>query len=49
MANIRLRTKLLLSLIFTSTVLMGMVLLIVQNYLRNHARNEIHEALHIPW
>ena len=46
MANIRLRTKLLLSLIFTTTVLMGTVLLIVQNYLRNHARNEIHEALH---
>ncbi|HXW15164.1 MAG TPA: hypothetical protein VEN79_11700, partial [Terriglobia bacterium] len=46
MANIRLRTKLLLSLIFTTTVLMGTVLLIVQTYLRNYARSEIHEALH---
>ena len=46
MANIRLRTKLLLSLIFTTTVLTGTVLFIVQNYLRNHARSEIHEALH---
>jgi signal transduction histidine kinase len=46
MANIRLRTKLLLSLIFTTAVLTGTVLLIVQNYLRNHARSEIHEALH---
>ncbi len=46
MANIRLRTELLLSLIITTTVLMGVVLLIVQNYLRNHARSEIHEALH---
>jgi signal transduction histidine kinase len=46
MANIRLRTKLLLSLIFTTAVLTGTVLLIVQNYLRNHERSEIHEALH---
>ncbi|MGA2984366.1 MAG: ATP-binding protein [Terriglobia bacterium] len=46
MANIRLRTKFLLSLIFITTVLTGAVLFIVQNYLRNHARREIHEALH---
>ncbi len=46
MAKIRLRTKFLLSLIFTTTVLTGTVLFIVQNYLRNHARSEIHEALH---
>jgi signal transduction histidine kinase len=46
MAKIRLRTKFLLSLIFTTTVLMGTVLFIVQNYLRNHARSEIREALH---
>ena len=45
MAKIRLRTKFLLSLIFTTTVLTGTVLFIVQNYLRNHARHEIHEAL----
>ena len=45
MAKIRLRTKFLLSLIFITTVLTGAVLLIVQNYLRNHARREIHEAL----
>jgi len=46
MAKFRLRTKFLLSLIFTTTVLTGTVLFIVQNYLRNHARREIHEALH---
>jgi signal transduction histidine kinase len=46
MANIRLRTKLLLSLIFATTALTVTVLFIVQNYLRNHARSEIHEALH---
>jgi len=46
MAKIRLRTKFLLSLIFTITVLTGTVLFIVQNYLRNHARREIVEALH---
>jgi signal transduction histidine kinase len=46
MAKIRLRTKFLLSLIFTTTVLTGTVLFIVQIYLRNHARREIHEALH---
>jgi signal transduction histidine kinase len=45
MAKIRLRTKFLLSLIFTTTVLTGTVLFIVQIYLRNHARREIHEAL----
>ena len=46
MAKIRLRTKFLLSLIFTTTVLTGAVLFVVQNYLRNHARREIDEALH---
>jgi signal transduction histidine kinase len=46
MAKTRLRTKLLLSLILTTTVLTGTALLIVQNYLRNHARSEIREALH---
>ena len=46
MAKNRLRTKFLLSLIFTTTVLTGTVLFIVQSYLRNHARREIHEALH---
>ncbi len=46
MAKIRLRTKFLLSLILTTTVLMGTVLFIVQNYLRIHARSEIQEALH---
>jgi len=46
MAKIRLRTKFLLSLIFTTTVLTGAVLFIVQGYMRNHARREIHEALH---
>jgi len=45
MAKIRLRSKFLLSLIFTITVLTGTVLFIVQNYLRNHARREIREAL----
>ena len=45
MAKIRLRTKLLFSLIFITAVLMGAVLLIVQNYLRNHARREIRDAL----
>src|SRR5579863_3675184 len=46
MAKIRLRTKLLLSLILTTTVLTGALLLIVRSYLRNHALREIHEALH---
>ena len=46
MAKIRLRSKFLLSLIFTTTVLTGAVLFVVQNYLRNHARREIDEALH---
>lgn len=45
MARIRLRTKFLLSLILTTTALTGAVLVIVQNYLRKHARQEIHEAL----
>jgi len=45
MAKIRLRTKFLLSLISTTTVLMGAVLLIVQSYLRSHARREIQDAL----
>jgi len=45
MAKFRLRTKFLLSLIFTTTILTGAVLLIVQNYLRNHARQEIHDEL----
>jgi signal transduction histidine kinase len=46
MPKFRLRTKFLLSLILTTTVLTGTVLFIVQNYLRNHARHEIFEALH---
>ena len=46
MAKIRLRTGFLLSLIFTTTVLTGTVLFIVQNDLGNHARREIHEAVH---
>ena len=46
MANIGLRTKFLLSLIFTTTVLTGTTLLIVRGYLRAHARHEIYEALH---
>ena len=46
MATIRLRTKLLLSLVLTTAVLTGAVLLIVQHYLQNHARDEIREALH---
>ncbi len=45
MAKIRLRTKFLLSLILTTAVLTGAVLVIVQNYLRKHARAEIQEAL----
>jgi len=45
MAKIRLRTKFLLSLIFTTAVLTGAVLLIVQHFLQNHARREILEAL----
>jgi signal transduction histidine kinase len=46
MAKFRLRTKFLLSLIFTTTVLTCTVLFIVQNHLRNRARREIYEALH---
>ena len=45
MAKIRLRTKFLLSLIFTTTVLTGTVLFVVQIYMRNHARREIDGAL----
>ena len=45
MAKFRLRTKFLLSLIFTTAVLTGTVLFIVQNYMRNHARSDIREAL----
>jgi signal transduction histidine kinase len=45
MAKFRLRTKFLLSLIFTTAVLTGTVLFIVQNYMRNHARRDIREAL----
>src|SRR5580698_3219018 len=46
MAKIRLRTKFLLSLIFTTSVLTVAVLFIVQNYMRDHARLEIRDALH---
>src|SRR4030095_392543 len=45
MAKVRLRTKLVLSLIFTTAVLTGGSLLIVQGYLRNHARAEIVEQI----
>src|SRR5688572_21569965 len=41
MVRIRLRTKLVFSLIFTTAMLTGVSLLIVQNYLRNHAKSEI--------
>ena len=41
MVRIRLRTRLVLSLIFTTAVLTGASLLIVQNYLGNHAKKEI--------
>ncbi len=41
MVRIRLRTRLVLSLIFTTAVLTGASLLIVQNYLQNHAKKEI--------
>lgn len=41
MARIRLRTKLVLSLIFTTAVLTGASLLVVQNDLRNHAKQQI--------
>lgn len=45
MVRIRLRTKLVLSLIFTTSVLTLLSLLVVQNYLRNHAREQIREEL----
>ena len=45
MAKIRLRTKFLLSLIFTTTILTCTVLFIVQNHLSREARREIYEAL----
>ena len=41
----RLRTKLVLSLIFTTAVLSGASLLTVQSYLRNHAKSEIHKQI----
>jgi len=41
MARIRLRTKLVLSLTFTTAVLTGVSLLVVQNDLRNHAKQQI--------
>lgn len=46
MVKIRLRTKFLVSLIFTTTALTCAILLIVQNHLRKHARDEIYEGLH---
>ena len=45
MVKIRLRTKFLVSLIFTTTALTFAVLYIVRFYLRKHARQEIHQAL----
>jgi signal transduction histidine kinase len=45
MAKIRLRTKFLLSLVLTTSILMGSVLFVVRVYLTNHARSEIREAL----
>src|SRR5688572_20993010 len=45
MASIRLRTKLVLSLILTTAALTGASLLIVQNYLERRARQEIHEQI----
>jgi signal transduction histidine kinase len=45
MTTIRLRTKLVLSLIFTTAVLTGASLLIVQNYLRKHAKREMNDQL----
>ena len=45
MARFRLRSKLVLSLIFTTAVLTGASLLSVQNYLGRHAREEIREQL----
>jgi len=45
MGRTRLRTKLVLSLIFTTALLTGASLLIVQNYFRRHARLEIYEQI----
>ncbi len=45
MVKIRLRTKFLLSLIFTTAALTGASLLIVQKYLGKYARHEIYEQL----
>ena len=47
MGRTRLRTRLVLSLIFTTALLSGASLLIVQNYLRRHARLEIYEQVPI--
>jgi len=46
MVKIRLRTKFLVSLIFTTTALTCAILYIVQNHLSKHARHEIHAALY---
>jgi len=45
MAIIRLRTRLVLSLILTTAVLTGVSLLVVQNYLRQHAKREIRDQI----
>lgn len=45
MVKMRLRTKFLVSLIFTTTALTFASLYIVRSYLKNHARQEIHQAL----
>ena len=45
MTRIRLRTKLVLSLILTTAILTGASLLAVQNYLRNNAKREIVEEI----
>jgi signal transduction histidine kinase len=45
MARTRLRTKLVLSLIFTTAVLSGASLLVVQTYLGNNARREINAQI----
>ena len=45
MGRTRLRTKLVLSLIFTTALLTGASLLVVQNHLRTNARNEIQKQI----
>src|SRR5688572_16543961 len=45
MGRTRFRTKLVLSLIFTTAVLSGASLLIVHDYLRNHAEEEIYKRI----